>query len=243
MAKPRSRIRLLLGGPRALIRLGFRVVVPVGREMFAAVPRPSPQLTEAWSVSIASLVSSHPKVPSIAGRLLRRLNKFGSVTIGPGGVGFDDKTIRWHRVIEIRAYPAADFIPPSVVIDRECDRLREMFPPIPGRRWIVRKVASAAVTVLTALTPVSRQSVPPVLLPCEITYRTVLGRRATLSAGLFGATVLALMPEAGNSLLTLAADRGIPVRAMRDGAAEMRTARSQHVRRIAARAATRVRTT
>jgi hypothetical protein len=235
----------VFAGIRSLVRLGVRKAVPAGRTMLASVPRPSPRLTEPWRVSIATLVSSHPRVPSIiARRLLRRMDKFASVTIGPAGVGFDDKTIRWSRILEIRAYPAANHIPPTVVIDRESDRLREMLPPIPGRRWIVGKVAGGAVTVLTAFIPhppQSTQAVPP--LPCEIVYRTVFGRRSSLSAGLFAATVLALIPEACDSMLAMAADRGIPVRVLPDESRERRSARSHHVRRIAARVATRVRMT
>jgi hypothetical protein len=212
--------------------------------MFAAVPRPPAELSTPWSVSIASLVGSHPRVPSIATRLLRRFDKFGRVTIGPTGVGFDDKTIRWNRVIEIRAYPAVNYVPPSVVLDRECDRVREMLPPVPGRRWFVRRVVGGAVTVLTAFTAHPRQPREPVpLLPCELVYRNVFGRRATLCAGLFGATALTVIPEATTSLLTMAANRGIPVRATRDEAAEIRAARSGRVGRIATHVAARVRAT
>jgi hypothetical protein len=211
--------------------------------MFAAVPRPIMPLTGPWSVSIATVVSSHPKVPSlIARRLLRRMDKFGSVTIGPAGVGFDDKTIRWNRILEIRAYPVANHIPPSAVIDRESDRVREMLPPVPGRRWMVGKLAGGAMTVLTALTPHGEQSVETVpLLPCVIVYRNLFGRRSSHSAGLFAATVLALIPEACASLLAMAAHHRIPVRVLRDEASERRAARSHRVRRIATRVATRVR--
>jgi hypothetical protein len=213
--------------------------------MFGSVPRPTQPLTGPWSVSIATVVSSHPKVPPfIVRRLLRRMDKFGSVTIGPTGVGFDDKTIRWNRILEIRAHPFANHVPPSVVIDRESDRVREMLPPIPGRRWIVGKVADGTMTVLTAFTPRGEQSVEAVpLLPCVIVYRNVFGRRSSLSAGLFAATVLALIPEACDSLLAMAAQQRIPVRVLRDEASEKRAARSHRVRRIATQVAARYRMT
>jgi hypothetical protein len=93
-----------------------------------------------------------------------------------------------------------------VVIDRESDRVREILPPIPGRRWIVGKVADGAMTVLTAIAPHREQSVDSVpLLPCVIVYRNVFGRRSSHSAGLFAATVVALVPEACDSLLAMAA--------------------------------------
>ena len=245
MTTSRTRRGLVLRSVRSLVRLGVRNAVPAGARLFAAVPRPSEPLTGPWRVSIATLVSSHPRVPSlVARRLLRRVDKFASVTIGPAGVGFDDKTIRWSRILEIRAYPVANHIPPTAVIDRESDRLREMLPPIPGRRWMVGKVAGGAMTVLTALAP---REEPPVetmpLLPCVIVYRNVFGRRSSLSAGLFAATVLALIPEACNALLAMAAHNRIPVRVLRDEASERRSARSHRVRRIAAQVATRVRMT
>jgi hypothetical protein len=159
-------------------------------------------------------------------------------------VGFDDKTIRWTRIIEIHAYPAANYIPPSVVIDRESDRVRELLPPIPGRRWIIRRVANGAVTLMTAFTrhPQSSADTMP-LLPCEIVYRNVFGRRSNLSAGVFAATVLTVIPDATDSLLTMAANRGVPVRAMPDNAGTMRAARSDGVRRFAAYATGHVRMT
>jgi len=71
----------------------------------------------------------------------------------------------------------------------------------------------------------------------------VFGRRCSLSAGLFAATVLALIPEACDSMLAMTADRGIPVRVLPDEASEKRTARSHRVRRVAAQVVTRVRMT
>jgi hypothetical protein len=227
-----------------VFRVGVRIAVPAVQTMLAHVQRPPVVLTEPWHVSIATLVSAHPKVPSIAARPLRRFDKFGSVTIGPARVGFDGKTIRWNRIIEIRTYPNASYIPPSVVINRESDRVREMLPPIPGRRRIVRAVAGGAVTVLSAFTPQPRQSPETApLLPCEIVYRNVVGRRTSLSAGLFAATVLTQIPEASNSLLTMAAGHNVPVRAVPDGVSARRAARSDRVQGIAVKAATRFRTT
>src|SRR5215469_1425770 len=163
---------------RTVVRLMTRRIGPAGRTMFAAVPRPSELLTKPWELSLATLVSSHPKVPSIAGRLLRRFDKFGSVMIGPKRVGFDEKTIPWNRVIEIRVHTTTNLVPP-VVLAREADRVRELLPPIPGRRWIVRKVAGALLTVVMAFVhPPQWTERTAVMLPCEIVYRTVLGRRA-----------------------------------------------------------------
>jgi hypothetical protein len=211
--------------------------------MFAAVPRPSEQLTKPWKLSLATLFSSHPRVPSIAGRLLRRFDKFGSVMIGPKRVGFDEKKIPWNRVIEIRVHTATNLVPP-VVLAREADRVRELLPPIPGRRWLVRKVARALHTVVMAFaTPPRWTERTAVMLPCEIVYRTVLGRRASRSAGLFAALVLAAIPEASQSLLTMAQARRIPVRAVTDRIGDRHTASAHRVRRLAAHAMARVRMT
>jgi hypothetical protein len=192
-------------------------------------------------LSIASLVGNHPKVPSIAARLLHRLDQFGRVMIGPGRVGFDDKSVRWNKVIEIRTYATTDLVP-SVVVDREIDRIREMFPPIPGRKWMVTKVANGLVVLTIAVVgrpPSQVDSLPT--LPCEILYKNMLGRRATLSAGLFAAIILATIPEASDSLITTARTRSIPVRTMTDAAGATRTVRAERARQRMARFGVRLR--
>ena len=239
----RSGVRFARALARAVIRLATRVVAPAGRSMLSAVPRPSGLLTNTWEVSIATLVGSHPRVPSITGRLLHRFDKFGSVIIGPKRVGFDEKTIPWSRVIEIRVHTTTNLIPP-VVLTREADRMRELLPPIPGRRWIVRNLADAMLTVAMAFIqrPQWTEQTAAVI-PCEIVYRTVLGRRGSLSAGVFAAVVLAAIPEASQSLLTMAQAHLIPIRVVPDRAGAARAARAHRVRRIAADAMARVRMT
>jgi hypothetical protein len=210
------------------------------RAMLAAVPRPASPIAQPWELSIATLIGSHPRVPSIAAKLLRRLDRFGRVSIRPDRVGFDDKTIRWSRVIEVRTYTTTGLVP-HVVIDREVERIREMFPPVPGRRWLVRKAAEGLLTVVMAGAGqrLRHAAIVP-MLPCEIVYRNVFGRRVELPAGLFAAAMMAAIPEAGHSLTTTARALAIPVQTMTDAAGAARAVRAERLRQKAAPVAVRL---
>jgi hypothetical protein len=223
------RVGFVLAGIHRLVRLAFRMVGRGGRTMLSAVPRPPSPVTEPWEVSIGTLVCAHPKVPSIVGRLLRRFDKFGRVSIAPDRVGFDNKTIKWSRVIEIRSYPTKNLVP-DIVLDREIDRVREMFPPTPGRRWMLMKVAHVVSPVVMSFTRRPRwPAATAPMIPCEIVYRSVLGRQAILPAGVFAAVMLGAIPEASNSLITTARARAIPVRTAPDAAGAPRAARAERV--------------
>jgi hypothetical protein len=162
------------------------------------------------------------------------LDKYGRVTIGPDRVGFDDKAIKWNKVVEIRCYPTTNLVP-SVVVAREVDRIREAFPPIPGRRWLVTKAANSLVTVGMAFASPRWPADRAPMLPCQIVYRNLFGRRAQRSAGLFAAVVLAGIPEAASSLIATAHARSVAVRPMPDPESVGRAARAEQVRRWVAR--------
>lgn len=199
------------------------------------LPRPASPIVEPWELSIGTLICRHPKVPSVAARLLRRLDQFGRVMIGPDRIGFDDKTVRWAKVIEIRTYVAACPVP-SVVVNREIDRIRELLPPVPGRKRILTKAVDGLMILMLAAAGSPERSAHSIrTLPCEIVYRNRLGRRATLPAGLFAAIILAAIPEAALSLTTTAQIRAIPVRAMTDDAGATRAERARKLRRKSAR--------
>jgi hypothetical protein len=239
--KRRHRAGSLLAWVFRSGRRAFQTVVAPGvRASLSAFPRPTSPIAEPWELSIAALVGQHRKVPSIAAKLLRRLDQFGRVTIGPDRVGFDDKTVTWRKVIEIRTYATTDVVP-SVVLDREIDRIREIFPPIPGRKWMVTKAANGMLTLIIAVAghPPWQAQLP--MLPCEIVYRNVLGRRATLPAGLFAAIVLAAIPEASHSLITTARTRSIPVRTMTGQTGATRIMRAEQARKTMARFGVRAR--
>ena len=239
-AIPGRRAVSALGWAHTLARLAIRLLGGERgvRATLAAVPRPASPVAEPWELSFATLLCRHPRVPSFAGRLLRRFDKYGQVVIGPERVGFDRKTVRWSKVIEIRTYPTTNLVP-SVVVDREIDRIREALPPVPGRRWIVTRMAEGLLTLLMAiLGPRWKANIAP-RLPCEIVYRNVFGRQTRLRAGLFAVLVLAAIPESATSLVATAQASSISIRPVADGeGATTRAARADHVRQWFARVPT-----
>jgi hypothetical protein len=180
--------------------------------VLADLPRPTSPIRQPWEISLATLVSRHPKVPRLVGRRLHKLDRYGQVAIAPDRVGFDGKTVRWSRVIEIRACPAS--VPyPQAVVDTEVERIRRHLPRVPGRRWMLTKVVNRTVPSIMDIARVAGGPPPDrALLPCQIVYRTVLGRPATLHAGLFAAAVMIAIPEAAHSLTATAGQHAIPIR-------------------------------
>ncbi|MFJ1756630.1 hypothetical protein [Kitasatospora sp. NPDC088134] len=176
-------------------------------------PKPGVPPTEPWEVSLAGLVGRLPHVPGPAVRLLHLLDGLGQVAVGPAEVGFDGETVAWEKVLEIRCHSTVDLLP-DVVVDREVDRIREFLPPVPGRKWLVTKAAEALLTIGLAATAAAERQERS--LPCEIVTRNLIGRPKSLPGGLFAASVLTLVPEAGAALLAAAEERGIEITVVDD---------------------------
>ena len=226
----RRRSRPAFGVFRWSLRLAARMVRASAVRAVAAVPRPTSPVAEPWELSIATMVRALPGVPSIAAWPLRRLDKFARVAIGPDRVGFDGKTVRWRRVVEVRLYPRRGPVP-AVVIDREVARLSDVLPPVPGRKWMVAKAARTVVAANTLFAHPAGATTGPV--PCEILYRGIFGRSAHLRAGLFAAMMLNAIPEASHSLITTAQANAIPIRTIPSPPGQTRAARPVPVRPLA----------
>src|SRR5574342_1068929 len=112
---------------RPVLRAGWLLVRRlVGAEragrILASMPRPASPVAQRWELSLATVVGRHPRVPRLVARGLRRFDKYGRVVITPDRVGFDGKTVRWSRVIEVRVCPTAG-PPPQPVLQREVARV------------------------------------------------------------------------------------------------------------------------
>jgi hypothetical protein len=211
------------------------------RALVSGLALPDAPITYPWEASAAALVTSHPMAPALAAGLFRRLDQFGRIAIGPRGVGFDGHDVAWEEIIEVRVHSTVDMVP-RVVMHREVDRIRELFPPVPGRRWVVSRAADAMLTlVMAAAHRPERDTATAPEVPCELVYRRRLGRTRTLSAGLFATTILVVVPEASHSLIASAHARGIPVRTVRDSSAGARAARARWLRRYTATLVQRLR--
>lgn len=191
-------------------------------------PKPAAPPLEPWEVSLAGLVGRLPHVPGPAVRLLHLLDGLGQVAVGPEEVGFDGETASWDKVLEVRCHSTVDLLP-EVAVEREVDRIREFLPPVPGRKWLVTRVAEALLTVaIAAGTAAERQTRH---LPCEIVAKNLIGRPKQLAGGLFAASALTLVPEAGESILAAARERGIPVTVVED---PMTGVHAEHAARLRA---------
>ncbi|MFD8596905.1 hypothetical protein ACFV1L_18080 [Kitasatospora sp. NPDC059646] len=176
-------------------------------------PKPDDPLTAPWEISLAGLIGRLPHVPGPAVRLLHLLDGLGQVAVGPDEVGFDGEPVAWGKVLEIRCHSTVDLLP-DVVVEREVDRIRELLPPVPGRKWLVTKAAEGLLTLALAATAAAEREDRP--LPCEIVVKNLIGRPKSLAGGLFAASALTLLPEAGERILAEARSRGIPVTVVDD---------------------------
>jgi hypothetical protein len=203
------------------------------RDVLASAKRPVPG--RPWKLSVGGMIGRHPRVPKVVRKLLRLLDDFGAVVIGPSEVGFDGKTVKWEKVLEVRLHSTADLLP-DVVVDREIDRIRDFLPPVPGRKWAVTKITETLlVLIITARGNGDGESV----IPCEIVYRNLLGRPSEIPAGLFAAAILAGLPEAGECLLVTARQKGIPI--VEVPPTTTRSDRAERLRKASTRLADRVR--
>jgi hypothetical protein len=207
-------------GRQALAR-GTRVAAR-GQWAYTALtsiaPPPVP-VTEPWRLSIGVLLGRHPRTPALAHKALGLLDRFGAVQLGPDAVGFDGEEIPWEKVTEIRTRNAFEVMT-TEALEQEVDRLRQLLPPVPGRKWVVTKAAEAIATVVLAA--LERGSVDQRLdelaVPVEIVHKGMLGRQRLQVGGLFAAATLAVVEQASWSLAATAQQHGIPVTAAQPSA-------------------------
>ncbi|MFF8813047.1 hypothetical protein [Streptomyces pactum] len=179
--------------------------------VLGALPAPAAPATEEWEFSLGTLVCRHPRVPAVTAKALRPLDGIGALRFGPESVGFDGEDIPWEKVVRIQLHNAFATMTTDG-LDAEIDRVRELLPPLPGRKWAVTRVAEGLVAVvLAALEQAGDQRLDDVDVAVEIVYRGALGRERTLRAGLFTTALLAHQVDVAYSLVVTAQHRGVPV--------------------------------
>lgn len=172
---------------------------------------PRVPVTEDWKLSVGVLVGRHPRTPGVVRKALGLLDRFGAVRLGPAEVGFDGDDVEWDKVLEVRTRKAFEMMT-TQSLDREVNRIRELLPPLPGRKWVVTKAAEALTTiVLAALENSSEERLGDLVVPSEIVYKGLLGRRRTVSGGLFAVAVLAVVQESREGIVAMAEQHGIKV--------------------------------
>jgi len=150
-------------------------------------PAPGPA-TGRWGVGVGEAVAKLPWVPGPVRGLARRLNRFGSVVVSPGGIEFDGDEADWSAVSEIRTRRLVGYLLTDAVA-KQLDRL-----PLwrfPGRGMIVDGLGRAALTAVALAADLRPdRGVSTVCVPCDVSYRGLL-RDRQMSAGLPAALVLA----------------------------------------------------
>jgi hypothetical protein len=178
-----------------------------------SVAPPAIPVTEPWRLSLGVLLGRHPRTPQLARRALGLLDRFGGVHLGPAAMGFDGEEIAWEKIVEIRTRNAFEVMT-TQALDQEVDRLRDLLPPVPGRKWVVTKAAEAIATVVLAA--LERGSVDQRLdefaVPVEIVHRGLFGQQKVQVGGLFAVATLAVLEEAAQSVVATAGQHGVPVR-------------------------------
>lgn len=179
--------------------------------VLGSLPAPASPATEQWEFSLGTLVCRHPRVPAITAKALRPLDGIGALRFGPESVGFDGEDIPWEKVVRLQLHNGFAAMTTDA-LDTEVDRIREVLPPLPGRKWAVTKVVEGLATVvLASLEKAADQRLDSVNVACEIVHRGAFGREKTLRAGLFATAVLAHELDVAHSLVVTAQSKGIPV--------------------------------
>ncbi|MBL1097462.1 hypothetical protein [Streptomyces coffeae] len=179
--------------------------------VLGALPAPAAPATEEWEFSLGALVCRHPRVPAITARALRPLDSIGALRFGPESVGFDGEDIPWKQVVRLQLHDAFSAMTTDG-FDAEIDRVRDLLPPLPGRKWAVTKVVEGLGAVaLAALEQSGEQRLDTREVACEIVYGGLLGREKSLRAHLFTTALLAQQPEVAHSLVVTAESMGVPV--------------------------------
>ncbi|OPC78782.1 hypothetical protein B4N89_32050 [Embleya scabrispora] len=205
-ASGRAAVGSRIGAGRARVASGDWVHATLD-----ALPAPNAPTFLAWEFSLGALVCRHPKVPAITARPLRLLDGLGAVRFGPETVGFDGEDIPWEKVVRLTTHDAFESMT-TAALDTEVDRIREVLPPLPGRKWAVTKVVEGLLTVvLASLEQADDRRIDRVPVACEITYRGLLGRERTLRASLFATALLARQTAVAESLVATARAHGVEV--------------------------------
>lgn len=175
----------------------------------AALPMPAAPAVEPWELSMASLVaSSSSGALAAAARPLRLLDRFGRVAVSPQGVGLDDQDVSWTEVRELRSGYVCDVLTQSA-LKRELRRLQHLLPPVPGRSWVLGRIADVLGALLARALPAAEGGREVVT---GLTYAGRLGREKTADAGFASVLLLAVLPGVDRSIRETATAFGVPLR-------------------------------
>jgi hypothetical protein len=164
-------------------------------ELLRRLPLPSTPVTEDWQWSLSKLITAGAKPPTGTGLLLRQLDRFGTIDIGPEEVGFDGDTAKWGKVKAVRTR-TIDGIVEKLSTDIFSEGIETLLPPVPGRGWVAEKATSAVFTLwaLVAELAIKDPEAGRRQVVCEIEYKGWI-RTKEAALGFFTGPVMALLPD------------------------------------------------
>ena len=188
-------------------------------------PDPGPA-TERWGVGVGEVAASVPKMPGPVRAVARKLNRFGSVVISPGGIEFDGDDVAWSNVTEIRARRLVGYLLTDAVTTG-VDRLPIWW--FPGRGLVLRTVTHTALTAVALAADLHLdRGVFTLYIPADVRSKGLL-RSTQMSPGLPAALVLA-DPAVRDCLEATARAHGVPVLMADDDALERAAQRALEIR-------------
>jgi hypothetical protein len=190
-----------------------RRLVAQARALALAAPRPEVPVQSEWNAGLGHLVRATPGFPDGLSRFLGPLDKVAEVRLTPDLIAFDGRDVPWQDVAEVRLAPVADLLS-AALLDKELDRLAGVLPPVPGRKWAVRRitelVTGLVVAAIESVTP-ALDAGEPLVVTSSVVARGRLGRRRELAPGLFAAVLCTMIPEVTAAVRDAADRHGVPV--------------------------------
>jgi len=188
-------------------------------------PEPGPA-TKRWAVGVGEVAASLPKMPGPVRAIARKLNRFGSVVISPGGLEFDGDDVAWSNVTEIRARRLVGYLLTDA-ITTGVDQLPLWW--FPGRGLVLRGVTHTALTAVALAADLHLdRGVFTLYIPADVRSKGLL-RSKQMSPGLPAALVLA-DPAVRDCLEATAQAHGVPVLLADDDALERAAQRARAIR-------------
>lgn len=185
-------------------------------------PPPGP-VHGRWSIGIGDVLAAHPRVPDQLRAVVRKLDRYGGLSISEDAVSIDGDHIDWSAVTEIRTQNVVEYLL-SGAVDEQLGSLP--VPWFPGRRKLLNAASTALLTMLVATAKDQLDRHQDVRIPAEIRYRGTL-RNRQLSPGIL-ATLMLADPNVNDCLQSTARAHGVTITSadtvMRD-TADQRAAR------------------
>lgn len=168
---------------------------------------PSAPITEPWALTISTLLGRWDRIPLPAMRALSVLDRAGSISVSPLGLGFDQENIEWSRITALTLLPVSQSLS-KAALHHEVARLSRLLPPIPGRKRLADRIGARLSDLATVAFDRGAQGR---LTVAEVAYRGPFGRTRRLPAGVFVTTVLGVMSPVNESVVLTAKMHGVEV--------------------------------